>query len=315
MKVTIRLNDLKLRQKRMVYDKGFQVLMGLAPKVEGVRTYENVAYLSDGNPWHLLDIHYPADTKETLPCVVYLHGGGWSNVDKSYFHHYCCTLASEGFVVFNADYRLAPDYRYPAQVEDALAAVRWVQENAARYGANPQRLFLVGDSAGAHLCAMLACLYTNPAYAEKLGYQEQAQGVTIAGTGLLCGAFDIERAVHVKSPNISAYLKGLLNIGSVRVLERSGKWVELSPLLHVTAGFPPSFLTHAKADGLFAQSVAMAQVLETNHVRHACLFLDGRDNAYFHDYQLVYFFPVYRRGIRAMAEFFQQCIDEQGADI
>ena len=265
MRVSVKkvLNDLKLLQKRAVYDTGFKALMDFAPKVEGISLYENVAYLPDGNQWHCLDVHVPQEETGPLPCILYLHGGGWSNVDKSVFHHYCSTVAGQGFAVFNADYRLAPDYRFPAQIEDAAQALRWVRENALLYQGDPERIFLVGDSAGAHLSALLACACTEPALADTLGVAEMIRGIPVSGTGLLCGAFDLESAAQVRTPNISA---------------------------------------------LFPQSVELARELERNGVRHTCLFLDERDNAYFHDYQMVYFFPVYKKSIRAMTDFFHSCI-------
>lgn len=310
MRVAVKrvLNDLKLLRKRAVYDRGFKALMDFAPEVEGVTTQENVCYLPDGNEWHCMDIHIPEGAEGALPCVIYFHGGGWSNVDKSVFHHYCSTVAGQGFTVFNADYRLAPDYRFPAQIEDAAQVLRWVWENAAIYRGNPQQIFLAGDSAGAHLSALLACACTDTAFARELGVEQAVEGIPLAGTGLLCGAFDLKTAIQVRSPNISGYLLGLLGVGE---LDQVTDWDRLSPVRHITPQFPPAFLTHARADGLFPQSVELARELERKGVRHSCLFLDGRDNAYFHDYQMVYFFPVYQKGIRAMTDFFHSCTEPQ----
>lgn len=307
MRVSVKkaLNDLKLLRKRVVYDKGFQALMEFAPEVDGVTIYENVVYLPDGNRWHCMDIHVPQEEKGTLPCILYFHGGGWSNVDKSVFHHYCSTVAAQGFIVFNIDYRLSPDYRYPAQIQDAAESLRWVRENAHIYRGNPEQIFLVGDSAGAHLSALLACACTKPSLADPLGVTEQVRGIPITGTGLLCGAFDLERAAQVRMPNISGYLLGLFGAGDLSEID---KWDVISPARHITPDFPPTFLTHARADGLFPQSVELAHELELNRVRHTCLFLDEKDNAYFHDYQMVYFFPVYKKSIRAMTDFFEGCI-------
>lgn len=294
-----------------MYDTGFKALMDFAPEVEGVDLYENIAYLPDGNQWHCLDVHVPQEEEGPLPCIIYLHGGGWSNVDKSVFHHYCSTVAGQGFVVFNADYRLSPDYRFPAQIEDAAQVLRWVRENAQLYQGNAEQIFLVGDSAGAHLSALLACACTQESLAQALGVSELVRDIPIAGTGLLCGAFNLESAAQVRTPNISGYLLGLFGVGELSEID---KWDEISPVRHITPAFPPSFLTHARADGLFPQSVELAGELERNKVRHTCLFLDERDNAYFHDYQMVYFFPVYKKSIRAMTNFFHGCLETDSSD-
>ena len=167
---------------------------------------------------------------------------------------------------------------------------------------------MVGDSAGAHLSALLACACADPAFAGRIGLDQTVRGIPVSGTGLLCGAFDLSSAAQVRSPNISGYLLGLFGVGELSEITAE-QWDLISPARHITPGFPPSFLTHARADGLFPQSVALAGELERNRVRHTCLFLDERDNAYFHDYQMVYFFPVYKKSIRAMTDFFHGCLD------
>jgi acetyl esterase/lipase len=90
-----------------------------------------------------------------FPGLIALHGGGWVAGDKTEWDNNCKQLADLGFACFSVDYRLAPHYPYPAAVEDALAAVKWVRENAAAYHVDPTRLGAIGSSAGAYLAAMI----------------------------------------------------------------------------------------------------------------------------------------------------------------
>lgn len=95
---------------------------------------------------------------QLLPVVIWVHGGGWRNGDKDNRAgvHLCQTWAKADFVVVGLDYRLTPAVVHPAHVEDVAAGIAWVQNNISNYGGDPQRVFLLGHSAGAHLVALVA---------------------------------------------------------------------------------------------------------------------------------------------------------------
>ena len=99
---------------------------------------------------------YAASGNPGLPVLVFFHGGGWvlGNLDT---HDTPCRLLAEasGCLVVSIDYRLAPEHKFPAAVEDALAALDWIGENAKALGGNPMRLSVGGDSAGGNLAAVL----------------------------------------------------------------------------------------------------------------------------------------------------------------
>ena len=91
------------------------------------------------------------------PVLVYLHGGGWVLGSVVTAHGVCATLArSSGCAVVSVDYRLAPEHRFPAAVEDAWAATAWIAEHAEEIGGRPGALAVGGDSAGGNLSAVLA---------------------------------------------------------------------------------------------------------------------------------------------------------------
>lgn len=97
-------------------------------------------------------------TKETLlPVLVYFHGGGWTIGDLDTHDTLCRELANgAGIGVVAVDYRLAPEHRFPAAVDDAIAATRWVHEHAAEFRLDRTRLAVGGDSAGGNLAAVVA---------------------------------------------------------------------------------------------------------------------------------------------------------------
>ncbi|MBW2038315.1 MAG: alpha/beta hydrolase [Deltaproteobacteria bacterium] len=90
------------------------------------------------------------------PILNYVHGGGWLMGTKSNYTRICKNFANKGYLVFNLNYRLGPTYRYPIQLQDVATAIYWVFSNAKRYNGDTCKIFLSGDSAGAHLVSWYA---------------------------------------------------------------------------------------------------------------------------------------------------------------
>ena len=92
----------------------------------------------------------------TFPIVVQVYGGAWQRGAPSDFSNFAASLASSGYVVIAIDYRHAPEWQWPAQIEDVRAALSWIAKHAAEYGGDPNKIVLIGRSAGAHLATMAA---------------------------------------------------------------------------------------------------------------------------------------------------------------
>jgi acetyl esterase len=102
---------------------------------------------------------YAPTTGMPLPCVAYFHGGGWVQGDLETHHGLCARLATHGGVLVVAvDYRLAPEHKFPAAVEDCLAAYQWLRAHARDVGGDPARVAVAGDSAGGNLSAVISQL-------------------------------------------------------------------------------------------------------------------------------------------------------------
>lgn len=112
----------------------------------------DIAY-GDG-PRRTLDVYAPRRTP--APVVVFLYGGGWDTGAKADYAFAGKALAAQGYVAVIPDYRLYPEVRYPGFLEDSAQAVAWAKKHAAEYGGDPDRLVLMGHSAGAYNAAMLA---------------------------------------------------------------------------------------------------------------------------------------------------------------
>ena len=119
-----------------------------------VRLREDVVYGRVGDRELLLDVFLP-EVEGPVPAVIVIHGGAWRSGNRKQLRGYADSLAKRGMACFAIDYRLAPDHKFPAQIDDCRTAVRWVRRNAAEYRVDAARLGAIGYSAGGHLAALL----------------------------------------------------------------------------------------------------------------------------------------------------------------
>lgn len=185
-----------------------------------------IAYAQRGAETLRLDVFRPAGPGPH-PAVVVLHPGGWTRGSRGMMASAAQTLADAGFVAVAPSYRLAPEHRFPAQLEDARDAVRWLRSHAAALEVDTERIGAFGYSAGAHLAALLATL---PAEGARI------QAVAISGAPL-------DLAALPSNPPTRALLGG--------GLERERALYALaSPITHVSADDPPFLVQHGSADAL-----------------------------------------------------------------
>ncbi|WP_244465695.1 alpha/beta hydrolase [Devosia chinhatensis] len=140
----------------------------------------NIAY-GDGNRSRL-DVYAPEQRGAPAPVVFFIYGGGWSRGERGEYEFVGRALASRGFVTVIADYRLYPEVSYPLFLEDGARALRWVQDNIANFGGDPNRLFLAGHSAGAYNAVMQAL---DPSFRAEFGVT-----MPILGVAALSGPYD-----------------------------------------------------------------------------------------------------------------------------
>jgi acetyl esterase/lipase len=162
-----------------------------------IKVEEDVIYATvNGTELHL-DVYEPAEQGSALrSAIILIHGGGWSDFDKSTMRGMGHFLAGHGFVAFSVDYRLfhGKDNLWPAQLDDVQRAVRWVRANASKYGVDPEKMGAFGHSAGAQLAALLGMEDTrdnsDPALAK---YSSKVQAVVdVSGPANLTKDHDAE---------------------------------------------------------------------------------------------------------------------------
>jgi acetyl esterase/lipase len=221
---------------------------------EDIVRYDDIVYGSDPK-WQSLDVYRPKGRDgEKLPVIVSIHGGGWVYGDKERYQYYCMSLAQNGFAVVNYTYRLAPEFKFPAPLEDANLVFAWALAHAAEYGLDTGHIFAVGDSAGAHQLGLYANFLTNPDYAKKFAFQPP-KGLKLSGVGLNCGAYVIELG-STDDPMTGELMKDYLpNHGTPEELDT------INVVNHVTEAFPPTFLMTCTGDFLASQASPMMKKL------------------------------------------------------
>ena len=225
-----------------------------------VEAVENVSYGSC-DKWHLLDLYRPKDAEGKLPVLLNIHGGAWVYGDKKVYAPYCMYLATQGFAVVNASYRLAPKHTFPAPLEDVGAMVEWVVDHAEEYGLDVSNLFFVGDSAGAHLATAYTAIQLNEAYAKSFPGIKVDERFIPKGLLLNCGVFDIEVEWKKQGRALTPFLTDLL--GEKPTVE-SVK--QMSPAQFITSDFPSVHLTTSNGDFLRKHSYRLKEMLEKKGV-------------------------------------------------
>lgn len=118
------------------------------------RQYLNLSY--GGHPLQAVDLYLPEEGKPPFPTLILVHGGGFSRCDKRDLSVYPGFYAlREGFALASVNYRLVPECRFPCQIHDVKAAIRFLKGHAGEYGLDPRSFFLYGDSAGGYLVSMV----------------------------------------------------------------------------------------------------------------------------------------------------------------
>ena len=130
----------------------------------GYSVHRDLAYGKE--PRQKLDIYVPDGLKAPAPVLLFFYGGNWQNGSKDDYLAFGEAFTAQGFVVAIADYRLYPAVKFPAFVEDGARAVRFVHDQASRYGVDPERIFIAGHSAGAYNAILLA---SDPHYLHDAG--------------------------------------------------------------------------------------------------------------------------------------------------
>ncbi len=230
---------------------------------ESVHFHRDVVYGRGGERALTMNVAHPPRRAPLHPVVLVFHGGGWIAGRKERHDATVRYLARQGFVAATVGYRLAPRSRWPAQIDDARQAVRYMRAEATRYGGDPKRIAAIGFSAGAHLSLLLGTV------------DEQAPEDKASKVDLVVSYF---APTNLEVPPKDSLLRGPSEalgvlLGPAFQKDRKGA----SPIHHVNQGDAPMLLFQGTSDALvpYEQTQAMLDKIAEERVKAEVVFLAG----------------------------------------
>jgi acetyl esterase/lipase len=198
----------------------------------GVAKHKNITYLPADATLKTddmkLDVFSPEKSEGQKDVFIFLHGGGWAHGKKSQYSFFGKRLARKGVVAVIVDYPLSPKANYNDMAIASAKAVKWVKENIAKYGGDPERIFISGHSAGGHLAALIA---VRENYFYNLGLKDPVKGVIlIDAAGLDMNKYLMEQEASGGDHYLDAFTKN------------HNTWIEASPIYFLHAGIPPMLI-------------------------------------------------------------------------
>jgi acetyl esterase len=210
--------------------------------------FKDVEFAHPGGVRLTLDVHVP-DGAGPFPAAILVHGGGWVAGDKQQYITYIFQpLSDAGFAWFSINYRLAPQFKFPADSDDVESAIRFVKANAARYKLDPNRIALIGESAGGHLVSYV-------------GARNQVDS-RVAAVVSMYGVHDFVAAAVQWKP-LPHELLDLFGITAVDA-ETVPLLIKASPVIYMSKEMPPFLLMHGSKDEdvPYEQSVEMCDKMK-----------------------------------------------------
>jgi pectinesterase len=222
-----------------------------------VRAEIGLVYARYGSRQMHLDLFAPK-ARGTFPAVILVHGGAWITGHHSMENPFAMELAKRGYVAATVEYRLSNEAKYPAQIHDLKASIRWLRANARRYHIDPQRIAAVGASAGGHLVALLGATNQMPHF--------EGAGGNAKTSSVVQSVVDIDgTATFIDPGNIEKEKKGPLDTNT-RLIgatydEKPAVWREASPITHVNSHSAPVLFINSSGNRPFQQREEMSAKL------------------------------------------------------
>src|SRR6266571_2009766 len=217
---------------------------------ENVLFERNIEYANPDGQHLQLNLSRPRSGSGPFPAVLCIHGGGFRAGSREGYDKLCASLAQHDFVAATITYRLAPKYQFPAAVQDAKGAVRWLRANSSKYHLDPKRIGVTGGSAGGHLAQFLG---VTAGVAEFEGDQNPGFSSGVACVVNVYGPSDFTKS-YGKSVDAHEVLPLWLggNVEQARL-----RHIEASPLNWVTPHTAPTLLIHGTEDKYVAYEQAL----------------------------------------------------------
>lgn len=246
----------------------------------GYQEYDDLVYTQASGAPQTLDLFVPGFTpRASRPGIVFVHGGGWTSGSKEDFKGWGQYYAALGYVCVSINYRLAPQYHWPAQIDDTQAAVRWMRKWAPLFRLNPAKIGAVGASAGGHLVLLLGQLETLNDFDPALsGFSSKVQVVADYS-----GPTDFSNPAEWNS-DIWALIQSFIGVPWSR--QSLPLYMEASPLTHVAVSNAPMLIFQGDADPVVPVDQARRLVAAMRGIGAAVTYFEfpGQGHGFDSDY-------------------------------
>lgn len=267
-----------------------------------LKIIENISYADDNLKEHKLDIIYPATEKECYPFIVNIHGGAFAMYSKDkLYRNYAMRLAVNDFAVVNINYRLAPKNIYPSQIEDVLSALNFIADRAESFKLDKNNMFLSGDSAGAYLAAITACVLSNDRLKEKYNFKTELVCRAIA---VNCGIYDFSTLMD-KENSFPMKRKIVEMLFGRADYEMSANFPFSSVLNHVNESFPPAYIIDTTKKSFVKEAIRLQQVLRAKQVEHQLHIFEEEHNL-IHAFNIMSKYPQSNIVLKETFAFFKE---------
>jgi len=236
----------------------------------------------------LLDIYRPANKKisfKKLPIVVWIHGGGLISGSKDQVSNYCKIIAGSGYIVAAIDYTIAPEAKYPTPVIQTQKALKYLIENAAKFGIDTSAFFLAGDSGGSMIAAASAAVISNPDYGNVTRIKPGLNLNNLRGLILFCGIYDVNE-LNLDGTFGSFMRTVLWSYFGKKDISNDAYARAASVIHYINNRFPKAFISAGNNDPLLPQSTKLAEKMRAEGIESDTLFFDAnRTPGLGHEYQ------------------------------
>jgi acetyl esterase/lipase len=239
----------------------------------GVWEVKDVEYGRVGERPLKLDLFMPEKISRPVPGLIFIHGGAWAGGSRDMYRYYTVRYAQRGYVCATISYRFYREAPYPAAVQDAKCAVRWLRASAAQYHVDPDKIGVVGGSAGGHLAMMVGYSSDVPELEGDGGHHDVSSRVQTVVN--FYGPTDLTTPFAKKSKAVRQFL------GDKPYEEAKTIYEQASPLMHLTKDDPPTLIIHGTIDDVVPidQADALARKLKELGVPHVYDRLEGWPHA------------------------------------
>ncbi len=222
---------------------GIEKIIDNNPKIPAdIEVIKDVEYKNINGKSLQFDIYRPKNIVKPAPLLVFIHGGSWSQGKRSDYLIYLVAFAKKGYMTATVSYRLIKDGFYPACVEDITDAVQWLYKNGQNYGYDPDRIALIGGSAGAHLALLAAYNWKKPVNSGDTTTVPMGNHHIKAVVDIY-GPTDFTTDYARNQPLITRFLNHPYT-------EMPGLYKEASPIQYVDKQSPPTMILHGTSDDL-----------------------------------------------------------------